>query len=159
MGRVFTLKRRVSRQSHLADVAYKKHTAVNQFRSQSVGGGRAWSSSDLGQLGGADERVGLLEEAAACALVVVGAGVRLCIAVGGTEVLPAPALVAAGQARLLATVEAVFGGGALLLGASRRSQRRQRVRRRAYSAQGSQDSCCGGVTIGGHVCCNAPVQR
>lgn len=74
--------------------------------------------SDLGQLGGADERVGLLQEAAARALVVVRALVGLCIAVSGAEVLPTSALVAGCQAGLLATVEAVFGGGALLLGAS-----------------------------------------
>lgn len=110
---------------------------MNQFHSVLRGGrgsGSLCCGSDLGQLGGADERVGLLQEASAGALVVVRAVVGLCIAVGGTEVLPTPALVAGSQAGLLATLEAVFGG-ALLLGTSRRSKRRQRVRRGAYSAQ------------------------
>lgn len=43
--------------------------------------------SDLRQLGGADQRVGLLQEPPAGALVVVGAVVRLGVAVAGAEVV------------------------------------------------------------------------
>lgn len=64
--------------------------------------------SDLRQLGGADQRVGLLQEPPAGALVVVGAVVRLGVAVAGAEIVTTSALVAGGQAGLLATVEAVL---------------------------------------------------
>lgn len=45
------------------------------------------SASDLGQLGGADERVGLPQEAPPGTLVVVRAVVDLSVAVLGTEVV------------------------------------------------------------------------
>lgn len=45
------------------------------------------SASDLGQLGSADERVGLLQEAPPGTLVVVRAVVDLSVAVLGTEVV------------------------------------------------------------------------
>lgn len=47
------------------------------------------SASDLGQLGGADQRVGLLQESPPGALVVVRAVMSLGVAVGGAEVVPA----------------------------------------------------------------------
>lgn len=46
--------------------------------------------SDLRQLGGADQRVGLLQEPPAGALVIVRAVVRLGIAVAGAEVVTTP---------------------------------------------------------------------
>lgn len=45
--------------------------------------------SDLGQLGGADQRVGLPQEPPPGALVVVRAVVSLGVAVGGAEVVTA----------------------------------------------------------------------
>lgn len=63
---------------------------------------------DLGQLWSADEGVGLLQNSPSGTLVVVRAVMRLCVAVGGTEVVTAPALVAGGQASLLGAEEAVL---------------------------------------------------
>lgn len=48
------------------------------------------SGLDLRQLGSTDERVGLLEKPPSGTLVVIGAVVRLCVAVGGTEVVTTP---------------------------------------------------------------------
>lgn len=48
---------------------------------------RSLLPSDLGQLGSADQRVGLLQEPPAGALVVVRAVVSLGVAVGGAEVV------------------------------------------------------------------------
>lgn len=44
-------------------------------------------ASDLGQLGSADQRVGLLQESPPGALVVIRAVVSLGVAVGGAEVV------------------------------------------------------------------------
>lgn len=70
---------------------------------------------DLRQLGGTDQRVGVLQISPSGTLVVIRAVMQLSIAVGGTEVVSTPALVARGQASLLATEEAVLC--ALLLAA------------------------------------------
>lgn len=45
---------------------------------------------DLGQLGGTDQRVGLLQEPSSSALVVICAVMCLCIAVRCAEVVAAP---------------------------------------------------------------------
>lgn len=64
---------------------------------------------DLRQLGSTDQRVGLLQKSPSGPLVVISAAMRLCVAVGATEVVTTPALVAGGQASLLATEEAMLG--------------------------------------------------
>lgn len=74
--------------------------------------------SDLGQFGSADDGVVLLKESSSGALVVVAAGVGLCVAVRGTEVVATPAVIAGGQASLLPTEKAVLE--ALLLTAASR---------------------------------------
>lgn len=67
------------------------HTQKKQKTCSSSGGspgrGQVLRRSDLRQLGGADQRVGLLQEPPAGALVVVGAVVRLGVAVAGAEVV------------------------------------------------------------------------
>lgn len=70
--------------------------------------GEACRVLDLRQLGSTDKRVGLLQKSSPGTLVVISAVMRLCIAVGGTEIVTTPALKACGQASFLATKEAVL---------------------------------------------------
>lgn len=66
------------------------------------------SGLDLRQLGSTDEWVGVLQKSPSGTLVVVSAVMCLRVAMGGTEVVTTPAIVAGGQASLLATEEAML---------------------------------------------------
>lgn len=66
---------------------HKKNKKTCSSSGGSPGRGQVLRRSDLRQLGGADQRVGLLQEPPAGALVVVVAVVRLGVAVAGTEVV------------------------------------------------------------------------